>query len=132
MQISIGIDVGGTKTRIASSIVISSSALFIIAKRLRLYRLWSQNYSDKDFMGFIVFPTPTASQPILTYSVAKLQKFSFHTFCKQSTNITRRCSFCRHCPGAISFAGIVKANAVIIKAADLYYGWGDGMKPIFI
>jgi 3-dehydroquinate synthetase/predicted NBD/HSP70 family sugar kinase len=124
----IGVDVGGTKTRVG-----------LVDSRFRLMNLpYSQKeiwltYRDVRTMatlahGFIVFPTPTALR-YPSYSVEKLQKMLVAYISQAVKALQTYIPSVDISSGAVAFAGVVKDNAIVTKAADLYFSWGkwDGI-----
>ena len=123
-EYTIGVDVGGTKTRVG---LVDSNLRLINhqrdqAERLCFISCGMSTIGTKE-NGLITFATPTLKRypdlPITT-----LQQMLVVYITQAVNELQKDVPSAIVRAGAMSFAGIVKENAVVTKAADLYFRWG--------
>ncbi|GER88928.1 hypothetical protein KDW_30900 [Dictyobacter vulcani] len=123
MHYSIGVDVGGTQTRVG--LVDSNSNLVGYQQcqtQLHFTACEVRTIATKNH-GLIVFPTPTLKR-YPSYSVETLQHILVEYIIQAVKQLQKDNPSVVISSGVVSFAGLVKDNAVITKAADLYFTWG--------
>lgn len=116
-------DVGGTKTRIG---LVDNNLNMVPLQQCQTdlcFTFSGVNTRATKENGFIVFATPTTLR-YPTYSVQKLQKMLIAYIFQAIKQLQKDVPSVVLRSGAVSFAGIVKDNAVITKAADLWGKWG--------
>jgi 2-epi-5-epi-valiolone synthase len=118
----IGVDVGGTKTRVG---IVDNNLSLVSYRQSQTLQFTSCGVSTTGTQenGFIVFATPTLKR-YPDSSVGTLQRILVEYISQAVNKIQEGVPPGTIHSGAVSFAGLVKDNAIIIKAADLYCGWG--------
>src|SRR5579884_81477 len=120
----LGVHIGGTKTRVG----LVDPTLNLVGdqqSQAEQLPLTSCRTSTMGTManGLIVFATPTMKR-YPTYSVEVLQQMLLEYILQAVDQLQKNIFPASVRCGAVSFAGVIKGNATVTKAADLYFSWG--------
>lgn len=120
----VGIDIGGTKTRVG---IVDCTLNIVNNQQDRDERLHFTSYGTSTMgtvaNGLIVFATPTIKR-YPTYSVEILQHILLEYILRAVDQLQKNVAPDSVRYGAISFAGVINDNTTVMKAADLYFSWG--------